>query len=236
MKNKTTWLMALLLVLLIGGAYALYNQLSGQVDMPQLVLQGTAPQKTDENQTPEKENETVGNENETPGNENEAPGNENEAPGNENETPDKENENDTHSALAPDFTVYDLEGKPVQLSDFRGKPVVLNFWSSRCGPCQMQMPDFQKAYEDLGEKIHFLMVNVTDGSWDTVASASAFISKNNYTFPVFFDTDISAAAAYGISSLPTTYFIDAKGNGVAYGVGALDLETLMSGIAMITEN
>lgn len=229
MKNKTTWLMALLLVLLIGGAYALYNQLSGQVDMPQLVLQGTAPQKTDENQTPEKENETVGNENETPGNENEAPGN-------ENETPDKENENDTHSALAPDFTVYDLEGKPVQLSDFRGKPVVLNFWSSRCGPCQMEMPDFQKAYEDLGEKIHFLMVNVTDGSWDTVASASAFISKNNYTFPVFFDTDISAAAAYGISSLPTTYFIDAKGNGVAYGVGALDLETLMSGIAMITEN
>ena len=79
------------------------------------------------------------------------------------------------------------------------------------------------------------MVNVTDGSWDTVDSASAFIAENNYTFPVFYDTDISAASAYGVSSLPTTYFIDAEGNGVAYGMGAMDMDTLMSGIEMILE-
>ena len=193
--------MILVFVLLIGGAYVLYNQLGSRMDMPQLATQsGQAQDEAGDNQAEAGESE------------------------------DK-----AESALAPDFTVYDLNGNPVKLSDYRGKPVVLNFWSSRCGPCQMEMPDFQEAYEDLGEEIHFLMVNVTDGSWDTVDSASAFIAENNYTFPVFYDTDISAASAYGVSSLPTTYFIDAEGNGVAYGMGAMDMDTLMSGIEMILE-
>lgn len=198
-NNKTVWIMILVFVLLIGGAYVLYDKLGSQMDMPQLATQGGQTQD--------------------------------ETSDNQNDTGDSEDE--AQNALAPDFTVYDRDGNPVKLSDYRGKPVVLNFWSSRCGPCQMEMPDFQKAYEDLGEEIHFIMVNVTDGSWDTVDSASAFIAENNYTFPVFYDTDISAASAYGVSSLPTTYFIDAEGNGVAYGMGAMDLETLMSGIDMI---
>ena len=200
-NNKTVWIMILVFVLLIGGAYVLYNQLGSRMDMPQLATQsGQAQDEAGDNQAEAGESE------------------------------DK-----AESALAPDFTVYDLNGNPVKLSDYRGKPVVLNFWSSRCGPCQMEMPDFQEAYEDLGEEIHFIMVNVTDGSWDTVDSASAFIAENNYTFPVFYDTDISAASAYGVSSLPTTYFIDAEGNGVAYGMGAMDMDTLMSGIEMILE-
>ena len=200
-NNKTVWIMILVFVLLIGGAYVLYNQLGSRMDMPQLATQsGQAQDEAGDNQAEAGESE------------------------------DK-----AESALAPDFTVYDLNGNPVKLSDYRGKPVVLNFWSSRCGPCQMEMPDFQEAYEDLGEEIHFLMVNVTDGSWDTVDSASAFIEENNYTFPVFYDSDISAASAYGVSSLPTTYFIDAEGNGVAYGMGAMDMDTLMSGIEMILE-
>ena len=200
-NNKTVWIMILVFVLLIGGAYVLYDKLGSQMDMPQLATQGGQTQD--------------------------------ETSDNQNDTGDSEDE--AQNALAPDFTVYDRDGNPVKLSDYRGKPVVLNFWSSRCGPCQMEMPDFQKAYEDLGEEIHFLMVNVTDGSWDTVDSASAFIAENNYTFPVFYDTDISAASAYGVSSLPTTYFIDAEGNGVAYGMGAMDMDTLMSGIEMILE-
>ena len=200
-NNKTVWIMILVFVLLIGGAYVLYDKLGSQMDMPQLATQGGQTQD--------------------------------ETSDNQNYTGDSEDE--AQNALAPDFTVYDRDGNPVKLSDYRGKPVVLNFWSSRCGPCQMEMPDFQKAYEDLGEEIHFIMVNVTDGSWDTVDSASAFIAENNYTFPVFYDTDISAASAYGASSLPTTYFIDAEGNGVAYGMGAMDMDTLMSGIEMILE-
>lgn len=134
---------------------------------------------------------------------------------------------------APDFTVYDLDGNPVKLSDFQGKPVILNFWSSRCGPCQQEMPDFQKAYEKQGDEIHFLMVNVTDGSWDTLESASKFVETKGYTFPVFYDTKQEATFTYQVYSLPTTYFIDAEGNLVVYAKGAINEKTLQKGISML---
>jgi len=138
------------------------------------------------------------------------------------------------SSLAPDFTVYDAQGNAVKLSDFRGKPVVVNFWASWCGPCKSEMPDFQKAYETYGEDIVFMMVNMTDGSGETVESASAFIDKNGYDFPVYFDTASSAAITYGVSSIPATYFIGSDGSGIAYGVGAMDAQTLEKGISMLT--
>ena len=134
---------------------------------------------------------------------------------------------------APDFTVVDRDGNSVKLSDFRGKPVVLNFWASWCGPCKSEMPDFQAAFEKYGEDIHFLMINLADGAQETVSSAGGFIDKQGYTFPVYYDTAISAAMAYGVGSIPVTYFIDANGDLVAYGRGALDAATLQKGIDMI---
>lgn len=135
---------------------------------------------------------------------------------------------------APDFTVYDLEGNPVKLSSFFGKPIVLNFWASWCGPCQSEMPDFQEKYLELGDSIQFLMVNMTDGQRETVELASAFIAQKGYTFPVLYDTESQAAMTYGVYSLPTTLFIDAQGNAVAQATGAIDAATLQKGIDMIT--
>ena len=135
--------------------------------------------------------------------------------------------------LAPDFTVYDQNGNEVQLSDYAGKPIVLNFWASWCGPCQMEMPDFHEKYLELGQDVHFLMVNMTDGSRETVDTASAFIDKNAYTFPVFYDTAVDAAMTYGVYSLPTTYFINARGHAVAQATGSINAETLQLGIDMI---
>ncbi len=139
----------------------------------------------------------------------------------------------TELPLAPDFTVYDPEGNAYKLSDFRGRPVVLNFWASWCGPCKQEMPDFNTAYGELGEDIHFLMVNLTDGSQETTDSASSFIAGTDYTFPVYYDTSSEAAMAYGVYSIPTTYFIDAEGYAIAQATGAINAETLQRGIDMI---
>lgn len=188
MKNKKILLiLVLVFVLLIGGAYMLYNRLGQEVTPDQLAVQESPAPSDEEEQT---------------------------------------------AVKAPDFTVYDREGNEVHLSDFLGKPVVLNFWASWCGPCKMEMPDFHEKYLELGDEVQFLMVNATGGR-ETKDSAAAFISETGYTFPVFYDLDSDASMTYGAYSLPTTYFIDAQGYAVAKATGAIDGTTLQQGLDLI---
>ncbi len=130
---------------------------------------------------------------------------------------------------APDFTMQDKDGNAVKLSDFEGKPIILNFWASWCGPCKMEMPDIQEFYEKYGQDIHFVLVSLDD-SMDT---AQAFISESGYTFPVYFDATSMGAYTYGASSIPMTFFIDANGDLVAYYKGAMSAGILEQGIGMI---
>ncbi|MEL7610260.1 MAG: TlpA disulfide reductase family protein [Bacillota bacterium] len=137
--------------------------------------------------------------------------------------------------IAPDFTVKDAEGNSVSLSDFQGKPVVINFWASWCGYCTDEMPLFQEIYKDYGEQAAFMMINLTDGSRETLKSAKSFIEDKGYTFPVYFDTELEAAYAYNTYSIPVTYFIDANGNIAASIQGIATKSKLLNKIETILQ-
>lgn len=141
----------------------------------------------------------------------------------------------TPRPAAPDFTVYDVEGNAVSLSSMQGKPVVVNFWASWCGPCKSEMPDFQKAYEQHGEAVHFMIVNMTDGMQETQEKAKAYVDKQGFTFPVYYDMDMDAAMTYGVNTIPATYFVAADGSLIARANGAISLATLEKGLSMIME-
>lgn len=134
---------------------------------------------------------------------------------------------------APDFTVQDASDGEYSLSDFRGTPVVLNFWASYCSPCLAEMPLFQSAWEEYGDQVQFIIVNLTDGYTETFANAMKVIEENGYTFPVFFDTMSQGAYAYSIYSIPKTFFIDADGVIVSQHLGMLTEATLEAGIQAI---
>lgn len=133
---------------------------------------------------------------------------------------------------APDFTVQDDEGNPVKLSDYFGKPIVLNFWASWCPPCRSEMPDFDKVYAELKDEITFLMVDLVGGQ-ETMESGRAYAEQQGLSFPIYYDVDQEAATAYGIMYIPTSYFIDAAGNLVTGTSSAIDEETLRYAIDLI---
>ena len=151
-----------------------------------------------------------------------------------NEVP-SENGSSSEVVMAPDFTVYDGEGNPVSFSDFEGKPVVINFWATWCGYCVKEMPAFEKAAAEFGDEVVFMMINVTDGYQETKEEAEEFIAEEGYTFPVYYDLDLSAANVYGAGSLPATAFINAKGELVHGQLGMMSEESLYGYIEKIVE-
>lgn len=126
-----------------------------------------------------------------------------------------------------DFTVYDLNGQPVSLSDFLGKPIVVNFWSTWCESCVDELPLFEKLYSEYKESAAFLMINVPmDSALDE--KVNSFIDENGYTFPVYCDSDFSAADAYGVWAMPQSLFINKDGKLVQSYNGELSEDKLFS--------
>ena len=123
---------------------------------------------------------------------------------------------------APDIRLFNAEGEEVMLSDFRGKPVILNFWATWCGYCIREMPDFEEAYKEYGDEIQFLIVNTDDG----IEKGEKYIKDNSYTFPTFYDLELDAAITYGITGIPRTIALDKDGNICYNRSGMINAATL----------
>ena len=213
MNKKALLILCLILALVLIGAGALYNSLAGSVQLGGLATTPTETQAP--TQTPTQAPAETRSPAET-------------APEDPTEVTEPQ-PTDPPVHLAPDFTMLDKDGNEVTLASFFGKPIILNFWASWCGPCKMEMPEIQKFYEQYGEEIQFLLVSVDD----SVDTAKAFIADSGYTFPVYFDTTSMGAYSYGASSIPLTYFIDAEGNLAAYYMGAMSEGILQQGVDLI---
>lgn len=108
----------------------------------------------------------------------------------------------------PGFRLPNLEGRAVALSDFRGKPVLINFWASWCPPCRFEMPFIQEIYEEWSDKgLIILTINIGE----SLSTVKEFMANHGYSFPVLLDTSQKVAQDYDVRGIPTTFFIDKNG-------------------------
>ena len=111
---------------------------------------------------------------------------------------------------APDFELLTLEGEKVSISDFEGKNVILNFWATWCKPCEKEMPELEKVYQQNKDEVTVVAVNFTV-SEKNVESVQSYIKQGGYTFPVLLDQKNKANSGFEVLSYPTTYFLDENG-------------------------
>lgn len=112
---------------------------------------------------------------------------------------------------APAFLLEDLQGEEVTLAQFRGKPVILNFWATWCAPCIFEMPELQAAYDAHGESGLVVLGLNRDEDAAVVRDFLANELDVEITFPILLDEHATVGDGYGVINLPTTYFVNADG-------------------------
>jgi thiol-disulfide isomerase/thioredoxin len=134
--------------------------------------------------------------------------------------------------MAPAFRLPALaqSGPQVSLSSYAGKPLIVNFFASWCGPCQQETPLLAKFYRE--EHGRVAVVGLDEN--DTMSNALSFTRAKGVSYPVGFDPQLTAASAYGVSALPQTFFLDARHRIVDRVFGAVTQADLDKGIALAT--
>lgn len=133
---------------------------------------------------------------------------------------------------ALDFTLKTVDGQEVRLSDFRGRPVIVNFWATWCGPCQIEMPMLSKAVEQNQDKgLVVLAVN----QMEPVNTVKSWIDNKKFPFTVVMDSTGQIGQSYRVRAYPTTYFVDADGVVKSWQVGSLTQVTLDRHLAKLFE-
>lgn len=111
---------------------------------------------------------------------------------------------------AADFELLNLNGQSVNLSDFAGKKVILNFWATWCPPCRAEMPHMEKFYKDHGEDVEILAVNLTNTE-KKESDVRTFVEDFGLSFTIVLDTEGNVTDLYKVFAYPTTYIIDTQG-------------------------
>ena len=110
--------------------------------------------------------------------------------------------------LAPDFQLQTLAGQTFSLSGVRGKPVLLNFWATWCGPCRFEMPFLQEIYEDYSDE-ELVLITVDIG--ESKSEVESFLQREELSLPTLLDSEAKVARQYKTAAIPTTFFIDKDG-------------------------
>lgn len=123
------------------------------------------------------------------------------------------------SGAAPTWTLPSLRhpGKNVSLAQFRGHPVVVNFWASWCPPCRKEMPALATTARKLGGNVAVVGIDTNDARGD----ALAFAAQTGVRYPLAYDANASVGGNYAVRGLPTTFFISATGQVVGEQVGGM---------------
>ena len=138
----------------------------------------------------------------------------------------------TIGSVAPDFSLVDLDGNTVHLADLRGKPVIVNFWASWCGPCVDEFPLLQATAEEHADDGLVVLGIVYQ---DRSEAARAFMQQNGGTWQALMDPDDRVARAYNIFGPPETYFVGRDGTIVARHIGQLTAASLDAKVAAIMD-
>lgn len=112
-------------------------------------------------------------------------------------------------APAPNFQLYDLNGRLVTLSNYRGRVVLLNFWATWCGPCRVEMPAMEDLYREFNRRDFEILAVSTDQQGAAVTRP--FSEEMGLTFPILHDSDFRVGVAYGARTLPMTFLVDRRG-------------------------
>jgi peroxiredoxin len=123
-----------------------------------------------------------------------------------------------HNIKAPDFTVQDLAGEKVSLSEFKGKVVVINFWSVTCAPCLIEMEGLERLAQKMAGKPFQLMAITTDSR----KTVNSLLKHSDINLPIYLDQSYQAHSQYGVFGLPVTYIIAPDGTVANHIIGAAD--------------
>ncbi len=135
--------------------------------------------------------------------------------------------------IAPDFTLSDLDGNELSLSDFRGKAVFINFWATWCPPCRAEMPEIEAVYQEYKDKdVEVIGVDLLE----TKDEVSQFVQQYGYSWTFVIDTTGEVATTYNLAAIPTSFFIDREGIIRVVNIGAMTKRAMKTALATIRES